>query len=246
MGTGTLSNAPHTSSAVGEPQRRWRITLAVVAGVVYSLTWVIGLAIWPSNLDVRASGSAVIAAYTEHHGLALIQYALVEGLAAIALAIVALALGRAARRLGAVTPGAATMALGLGASTVSLIQCALGEALVGWVAPTGDADAAVNIYSLISRLDGVKMMLLAALALVGIGLARRGALPRWLGVEGILLAIALVASGVGYLLLNSTLALAAAVSLPLLLIWVTGAGIALGGINQRLAHGAGRRSERVG
>jgi hypothetical protein len=40
--------------------------------------------------------------------------------------------------------------------------------------------------------------------------------------------VAIVVSGVGYLLLIDSLALAAWASLPLLLVWVTGSGIALG------------------
>jgi hypothetical protein len=41
------------------------------------------------------------------------------------------------------------------------------------------------------------------------------------------LAIAITASGLGYALLNNTFAVAAWISLPLLLIWVTGTGITL-------------------
>ena len=43
-----------------------------------------------------------------------------------------------------------------------------------------------------------------------------------------MLTAALIVSGTGYLLLSSGLAAAAFVSLPLLLVWVTGAGIAIG------------------
>lgn len=71
------------------------------------------------------------------------------------------------------------------------------------------------------------MLALAALAVVGIGLARRGVLPRWLGYTGGFLAVALVVTGIGYLLLNTTLARAAFVSLPLLLVWVTGTGVGI-------------------
>jgi len=70
-------------------------------------------------------------------------------------------------------------------------------------------------------MDGAKMLALAAMALAGVALARRGGpLPRWLGYVAAALTAAMIASGVGYLLLSNTLAQAAAVSLPLLLIWV--------------------------
>jgi hypothetical protein len=42
------------------------LTAPAVAGVAYLVAWVTGLAVWPSNLDVAASGSQVIAAYTGH------------------------------------------------------------------------------------------------------------------------------------------------------------------------------------
>jgi len=45
--------------------------------------------------------------------------------------------------------------------------------------------------------------------------------------------VALVVSGIGYLLLSSALAPAAFVSGPLLLIWVTAVGISLGGLQAR-------------
>jgi hypothetical protein len=78
------------------------------------------------------------------------------------------------------------------------------------------------------------MFALAAMAAAAIGLAAAplaggaGVLGRWLGVVAAVLAVALVASGAGYLLLSTTLAEAASISLPLLLVWVAGAGIALG------------------
>jgi hypothetical protein len=116
---------------------------------------------------VDASGVEVVAAYAGHQGEAMAQYLLVEGVAAVALALVVLALGRAARRHRARLSGRVTLVAGLGAAI----------------------------------------------------------LPRWLGYTGAVLAVALIVSGLGYLLLDTTLAPAAAVSLSLLLIWVTGAGL---------------------
>src|SRR5262249_23475021 len=159
---------------------------------------------------------------------ALLQYLLVEGAAAVALAGVVLALGRAARRHGTVALGRVVVIFGLGAAALSLLQCALGLLLAGRLVPSGDADQAGAVFTLISRLDGVKMVMLASLAVAGAAMAlREGVLPRWLGYVAIALALALLVSGAGYLLLNSTLSLAAAVSLALLLAWVTGSGISL-------------------
>jgi hypothetical protein len=76
-------------------------------------------------------------------------------------------------------------------------------------------------------MDGVKMIALAAMSVAGVGLVRRAVLPRWLGYTATFLAVVLTVSGAGYLLLNTTLAQAVLVSGPLLLVWVTGAGLAL-------------------
>ena len=115
------------------------ITASAVAGISYATAWVVGLAVWPSNLDVAASNLKVLAAYRAHRGAAVTQYALVEGLAAIALAVVVAALGQAARRRGAHRLGVAAVAAGLAAVAVSLVECVLGLLLAGPVAPDGDA-----------------------------------------------------------------------------------------------------------
>ena len=109
-----------------------------------------------------------------------------------------------------------------------MLQCVLGLLLAGAAGAGGDASRAGALFDLINRMDGAKMLALAVMALAAVGLGRRGLLPRWLGYNGAMLTAALTASGVGYLLLNDTLAQAAAVSLPLLLVWVAGVGMALG------------------
>jgi hypothetical protein len=198
------------------------------AGVAYLVAWVVGLAVWPTNLAVDASDAKVVAAYSGHRGVADTQYLLVEGVAAIALAVVVIAVGRAAGSSGGRLGRVAVLA-GLGAVIVSLIECVLGLLLAGVAVPNGDAHRVGALFDPINRLDGVKMLALAAMALAAVGLVRRhDLLPRWLGYTAGLLAAALIVSGVGYLLLNTTLAQAAAVSLPLLLIWVTGTGLTLG------------------
>lgn len=158
------------------------------------------------------------------------QYLLVEGLAAIALAVVVIALGRAARRRGADRLGRAVVLAGVGAVIVSLAECALGLVLASAAVPDGESGRAGTLFHLINCLDGAKMLALAAMALAAVALARLrgGPLPRWLGYLAVALAAAMIASGVGYLVLDNTLAQAAAVSLSLLLIWVAATGMTLG------------------
>jgi hypothetical protein len=218
----------------------------VLAGIAFSAAWVTALVVGPSNLSVDASGDHVVAAIAGHQGAAIAQFLLAQGVAAAALAAVAIALGRSTRGGPARRRGQVAMAAGIGAAAVSLVQLALGLLLSVGPAPDGDASRAHLLFEAINRLDGVKMLLLAAMAAAGGALAlSHRVMPRWLGFTGAALSVALVASAVGYLLLNSGLAEAAYVSLPLLLIWVTGTGIALGRAERdapRTARRASRRS----
>jgi hypothetical protein len=224
------STAP--SRPIGDGARL--LTVPAVAGVAYLVAWVTGLAVWPSNLDVAASGSQVIAAYTGHRGVAMTQSLLVHRVAAVALAIVVLALGQATRRRDAGPLTQTTVVAGVGAAAVSLLQCALGLLLAGSAVPDGDTGRAGSLFAAINRLDGLKMLALAVMAASGAALVRRThLLPGWLGYLGALLAVALVVSGIGYLLLSSTLAPSAYVAGLLLLAWVTSAGISLGGLQER-------------
>lgn len=224
--TTQLATAP--STPIRAP-RRWLLAAPAAAGIAFVAAWVTGLLVWPSNLKVAASGHKVVSAYTGHEGVAVAQYLLVEGLAGIALAFVVIALARAAGRRGANRLGRIVLLAGIGAVVVSLLECALGLLLAVVAVPDGEIGRAGTLFHLINRMDGAKMLALAAMALTGAGLARRGGLlPRWLGYIAGLLAAAMIASGVGYLLLNNTLAQAAATSLALLLIWVSATGVTLG------------------
>lgn len=196
-----------------------------VAGVLYVVAWILGLTLFSADVDLAGSGSAVVAAYSGHESAAAVQSVLVHGVAAVALLGVVLPLGRRARKAGA---GRGITVAGTAAAGVSLVQCGLGLWLASSVA-NGDAAASGVAFHLVNRLDGVKMIALAALALAGLVAARRAPLlPRWLTPVGVALAASIAVSAAGYLLLLAGPALAAFVSLPLLLVWVAASGIASG------------------
>jgi hypothetical protein len=69
--------------------------------------------------------------------------------------------------------------------------------------------------------------LAAAAALVAAITSPAPVLPRWLRAVTVPLGLALLASGCAYLTLSNGLAWTAFVSGPLLLLWVTGTGVAL-------------------
>lgn len=214
--------------AVGTPWRRAITAWPALAGIGYAAAWLAGLSIFSSSTTVNSAGTQVVAGYIGHQAVATAQFALTEGLAALCLAAVAAAIGRAGQsaRVGRVARVVAVA--GGAAAVISLAQCAIGVYLVNRAVPTGHAATAGALNEAITRMDGMKMLVLAGMGLAGAWLARRGLLPRWLGYAGAALAVAITASGLGYLLLVSGLAAAAWVSLPVLLVWVAGAGIALG------------------
>lgn len=224
----TLTTAA-PARATRTPWRRGLLRAPAVAGLAYTASWLAGLAVAPSSTSVRSAGAQVVAGYAGHEGAAAAQFLLTEGTASLALAVVAIALGRAGLRAGAGRLARLARGTGTAAAAVALVQCALGLYLTLSVVPAGHASAAAAVTEAVNRLDGVKMFLLAGMAVAGTVMARRtGLLPRWLQWSGVALAIAITVSGIGYALLDNTFALAAWLSLPLLLAWVTGAGIALG------------------
>ncbi len=226
--------------------RRGLLTIPAVAGIAYAVAWLAGLSIFSSSAAVRTTGAKVLAADAGHQAAATTQFVLTEGAAAVFLAVVAIAIGqaglraadgratwtadgRAAWAAGTARAAWVTITAGLLAVAISLVQCGLGVYLTSSVVPAGHPAAAGNLTDAITRLDGVKMLALAIMALAGVALARHAAvLPGWLAYTGIALAVAIVVSGFGYLLLLDSVALAAWISLPLLLVWVTGSGIVLG------------------
>ena len=224
-------------------RRRW---VPVAVGIGFTVSWVCGLALPVPNLAVTASAAEVLAKYGPHLGMVQAQFALTEGLPAIGLAVISLALALLARRSGPATEaGAAGRArrarrarviavAGSVAAAISVTQYALGVMLAGWALPDHAAGRSGGLWEAINRLDGVKMFALAVLASAAVALtAPTGPLPRWLRYASLTLAASITVSGVAYLFLIQNLSWAAYVAGAALLVWVTGMGVALGRIPGR-------------
>ncbi|WP_344275813.1 hypothetical protein [Actinomadura napierensis] len=204
--------------SIATAPRRGLLSVPAVAGIGYALSWAAGLSVPVPAAGFGASGSEIVRDYAGHGGALTVQFLLTEGLPAAGLALVPLALGRAARwsRAGRIAAGA-----GLVAAAISLAQFAIGLGLVA----TSSPGTAHGLLEALNRADGVKMLVLAA---VGVAGALSGTLPRWLRYAGFALAVAIAGSGIGYALLLTGVATLAYVSLPLLILFVAGSGIALG------------------
>ena len=201
--------------------RRRLLTVTGITGIAYTLSWIAGLAVAAPSPKLTASGAQIAAALAGHQTAVAVQFTLTEGLPAAGLAIIAVALARAARRSGAAGAARAALIAGGAAALISLLQFVLGAVLAGTASP----GTAHLLYDAVNRLDGVKMLVLAILGVAG---AASRVLPRWLRYTGIALTIAIASSGIAYLLLLQGLAILAIPSGVLLLVSITGTGIVLG------------------
>jgi hypothetical protein len=209
-------------------------SLPALAGIGYTVAWVASLAVGAPNPSVAASGTQVMAAFTGHDWSAMAMFVLAEGIAAAALAIVVLVVARAARRQGTPRAGLAAASFGLAAAVVSWAELAMGAWPIYGVVPSGRTETAGTLYHALMRIDGAKMILLAAMAAALAVLSMTSAvLPRWLAPLGLLLAALLVASGLGYLLLAPGLAAVVYVAGTPLLVVVTATGVTMGISAQR-------------
>ena len=204
------------------------LSMPAAAGIAYCAAWIVSLSVGAPNPSVAASGAQVVAAFAGHGASTMTMFALAEGAAAVALAIVVIWAASAARRCGARLAGLAVAGFGIAAAVVSWIELGLGAWLIGGLVPARRTDTAGTVYHAINRLDGAKMFLLAAMAVaVSVTALRTPSLPRRLAPLGFLLAASLAVSGLGYILLAPGIASAVFVAGFLLLAFVTGTGITL-------------------
>jgi hypothetical protein len=206
--------------ARGVRRRAW-LTVPGLTGIGYALSWLAGLAVPAPSPRLGASGAKVVTALAGHGPAAAVQFALTEGLPAIGIAVITVALARFARRRGGQGAARFALASGLVAAAISAVQAVLGMALAATTAP----GTAYLLSAGVDRLDGVKML---ALAVLGAAAAAMAALPRWLRWTAGALAVAITGSGLVYLLLAASLAAAAGPALVLLLAFMTGCGIMIG------------------
>ena len=199
-------------AAITSHSRRPWMTAPAATGIAFTLSWIIGLAIPAPSPRMAASGTTILTALAGHGGDVAANYVFTEGLPAFGLAAMAVYLSRRVRWV---------LVPGIFAAVVSFTQCALGIALARAASPA----TAHLLYESVNRLDGVKML---ALAVVALAAAASSALPRWLHYLGGALAISIVGSAVAFGFLLDSLAGLAYVAGVLLLIFIPAAGIVLG------------------
>lgn len=209
------------TSPDAQRSRTWRrglLTVPAIIGIAYSISWVVGLSVSAPSPSLNASGSAIVAEIAGHSAALTAQFLFTEGLPAIGLLIVPLALARAARWN---RPARGVAIAAIVAAAISVGQFIAGVSLVRTITPS----TAHLLYAAVNRPDGIKMFLIAVIAVAAVA---TGLLPRWLRWTGFAMAALLVLSGLGYLLLIPSLANVAYIDGPLLLVFITGTGVLLG------------------
>jgi len=206
-------------AAPAQGRRRAGMALAVI-GVAYTISWIAGLAVNAPSPELGASGTGIVSQLTGHAASEVANFVLCEGLPAVGLAVVSVALARAIRGSGATRAGLIALIAGAIAAAISLVQCFLGVALARASAP----GSAHLLWELVDRLDGIKMFMLAILALAA---AVTTVLPRWMRYVSGALAISIAGSGLAYLFLLNSLASLAYVAGVLLLVFIPGAAFTL-------------------
>ncbi|WTW95594.1 hypothetical protein OG216_20380 [Streptomycetaceae bacterium NBC_01309] len=185
----------------------------VAAGYTHAAAWAAALAVgWGKTPELGDGDAAVATAYADHGTAAVVQYTLTHGLAAAAIAVVAFVLiSRGQRLAGWVAAVASVLAFG---------QLVLEQAAIA----ASDPERAGGLFNLSLHIDGVKMLAFAAVAVITAPLLA----GKWQRGVAYATAAAITVSGVGYLLLASSLAGAAMLSLPLLLVWFAVLAVRLG------------------
>src|SRR2546421_11433079 len=95
--TAALHGITTARPAPAGSRRRWWLTVPGLAGIGYTLSWVAGLAVPVPSPRLGASGPEVVAALAGHGPAVAAQFALTEGLPAIGIAVISVALARFAR-----------------------------------------------------------------------------------------------------------------------------------------------------
>ncbi|MPV88835.1 hypothetical protein GB882_09155 [Georgenia ruanii] len=210
--------------------------LATAAGT-YLLAWVVGLVVAPASPGAFATAAEVHAFFAAHGGAALVQSALVHGVAGLALAGWVLAVAARSRRARR-----SVAAAGLAAALLSLVQAATMAVLVVQ-AEAGRVSATDDAFDLINRLDTFKLLALGVLVALA-SVQGRGQRPAWLGWFGAGAAVLLPVSGAAFLVDVPALTSLLFASLPLLLAWVGAMTLVLLRSSVRMRRGAGAAARR--
>lgn len=193
------------------------------AATTYVTAWVAGLAVLPAGPDPHGTAAEAVATLDAHRGAAVLQSWLVHGLAAAALAWLAVALLRMPlpRREGggqvSRARGWARVAVG-GAVALSLLQVVLLHAAVLTADPAAPRAAAAWLHA-VNLVDVAKLVLLGASVALLARAVRPASAARGVTTFSGVVAVVLPVAGLAFLWDSPVLSAVLTASLVLLLAW---------------------------
>jgi hypothetical protein len=216
------------------------------AGVIYVMTWIIGLLIESGLPSSSANQTELLAYFTTHQQSHMIQAYLIDGIAGIAILVFSAALAAHFRNLESDNSSFAQIVLGAGiaAASVSLVQAGFQEALSNPEIITTGSSSIRTILILVNQIDTFKLLVLALLSgAVSILVFRTRHFPVWYGWLGTALSLTLIVGGFSFISSKSAFTYVLFVSLPLLLFWVGALSVSMlqiGGKNPSNINTAGQ------
>lgn len=210
-----------TGGGTHVPMARRGSRQLLLAAALYVGAWVTGLTVAPPAPGPFASPSGVHGFFLAHGHAALVQSALVHGLAATALMAFVIALARTLPG----RYGGWVRTLGLSAAAVSLLQFAVMALLAAQVGP-GTVGRTAGLFHAVNSADTVKLLLLGGLVGIATIGARRLGRGRWPSLLSAVVAVLLPISGLAFLVRSDLLYATLYVSLPLLLTWIAATAFA--------------------
>jgi len=218
--SGLAETRPAASSAVV----RW----GAWAGIIYVLTWLIGLFLAPSAPDPFGSADTIDAYFSAHRSAALIQSVFIHGLAGVALLGLTAALWSYLAAGDTAVARKVMLTAGVLAAVVSFVQVAFMIGIYVHVGKHGTANGTRTLFNAINKADTIKLILLAVfVGAASWATSRNGALPRWVVWIGAITVVFLVVGGLAFLVKSGVLNVALDVSLPLLLLWAAAISVSM-------------------
>lgn len=193
--------------------------LAVITGVVYILSWIVGLVVASGGPKQDDPATKIASYFARHEHTAMLGHLLVDGVAGLAL------VGLAVVILRFVAAGDARMAKlaffsALAAAATSLVQFVLGMTFTYDAAHGGNVKTVRDLFVALNDADTAKIVFLGAMiAAVSIAAFQSAILPRWFATYGLVSAPLLAISGFAFPLDNGALLALLELTLLLLLVW---------------------------
>jgi len=194
--------------------------LAVTAGIVYILAWIVGLVVASGGPEPDEPAAGVASYFARHEHSAMLGHLLVDGVAGLALVVLGIVILRFLRPSD---PQMAKLGLyaALAAAATSFSQFVLGVTFTYDAAHDGDPQTVRDLFVALNNADTVKIVFLAAMiAAVSVAARRTGVLPRWFAIYGFVSAPLLAVSGFAFPLGSDALLALLELTLLLLLVWV--------------------------